>query len=68
VQSKIAGMTATIVPTWLRVWQQWLMAVWFWFFFLQLQTRKQLTLATKRQIWHGQRNLQPTEKCLANWQ
>jgi len=32
---------------------------------LQLQTRRQLTLATKRQVWHGQRNLQPTEKWLA---
>jgi len=34
---------------------------------LQLQTRRQLTLTMKRQIWHGERNLQPTEKCLAYW-
>jgi len=34
---------------------------------LQLQTRRQLTLATQRQIWHGWRNPQPTEKCLAYW-
>jgi len=32
---------------------------------LQLQSRRKLTLAMKRQIWHGLRHLQPTEKCLA---
>ena len=32
LQSKIRGMTAPFAPTWLRVRQQCLMAVWFWSF------------------------------------
>ena len=31
LQAKIYNAT-TFVPTWLHAWQQWLMAVWFWFF------------------------------------
>jgi len=32
---------------------------------LQMQTRRQLTPATKRQILHGYRNLKPTTKFVA---
>ena len=34
---------------------------------LQVQTRRQLTPATKRQIWHGWLNLQPPAQCVAYW-
>jgi len=34
---------------------------------LQLQTRSQFTLATKIQIWHGLRILQPAEECFDFW-
>ena len=58
---KLGGMTALFTPNWLHSWQQWLMAMWFWSL-CRLQTRRQLTLATKRQFWHSKRNLQPTAK------
>jgi len=48
-------MTAPFAPTWRRVSQQLLVGGGYMVLnlLLQLQTRRQLTLAMKRQIWHG---------------
>jgi len=46
-------MTAPFTPTWRRVRQHLLVAVWVLNLLLQLLARTQLTLAMKRKIWHG---------------
>jgi len=53
LQSKIGGMTAPFASTWRRVRQQFNDGCVVLNLLLKLQTRRQLTLAMKRQIWHG---------------